>query len=134
MKKISQILAAVLAVFSFASCGNKITVDGEWSIKTVGEETVQATEQAPYLVFNEAESTVHGFLGVNLLNGNYTLKGDKLSFQHLGTTMMSGLPQDMDLEAKLQNAINAAAVAKMQADELVIYDVEGNKLLTLARN
>lgn len=134
MKTFSSVIATILAVFSLSSCASKISVDGEWAIKSVEGETVQTTEQAPYLVFNEDEGTVHGFLGVNLLNGNYTLKGSKLSFQHLGTTMMSGLPQDMDMEAKIQNAINAAAVAKMEAEKLLIYDAEGKELLTLARN
>lgn len=134
MKTFSSVIATILAVFSLSSCASKISVDGEWAIKSVEGETVQTTEQAPYLVFNEDEGTVHGFLGVNLLNGNYTLKGSKLSFQHLGTTMMSGLPQDMDVEAKIQNAINAAAVAKMEAEKLLIYDAEGKELLTLARN
>ena len=99
MKTFSSVIATILAVFSLSSCASKISVDGEWAIKSVEGETVQTTEQAPYLVFNEDEGTVHGFLGVNLLNGNYTLKGSKLSFQHLGTTMMSGLPQDMDIVA-----------------------------------
>lgn len=134
MKKLSQVFISLCAMLAAVSCGNKLQLDGQWTIKTVEGEAIETTEQAPNLVFNEAEGTVHGFLGVNLLNGNYTLKGDKLSFEYLGSTMMSGLPQDMDVEAKLLNAINAAAVAGMQADELVIYDAEGKELLTLVRN
>lgn len=134
MKKLTKIVAAALALVSLASCCNKISLDGQWDVKTVGGETVEASEEAPYIVFNEAEGTVHGFLGVNLINGNYTLKGEDLAFEHLGTTMMSGLPQDMDLEAKLLDAINAAAVAEVQAEKLVISDSEGKELLTLVRN
>ena len=134
MNKLSKILAALAAVLSLASCGNKLSLDGNWVVNTVGGEAVEGFEEAPYIVFDESEGTVHGFLGVNLINGNYTLKGNKLSFLHLGTTMMSGLPQEMDFEAKLQNAINAAAAAGMQADMLVIYDAEGKELLTLVRN
>lgn len=134
MKTLSSIIATILAVFSLSSCGSKIALDGQWTIKSVEGQAVEASEQAPYLQFNEAESTVHGFLGVNIINGSYALEGSNLSFEHLGTTMMSGLPQDMDLETKLLNAINAAAVAKVEADQLLIYDNEGKELLTLARN
>ena len=134
MNKFTRILAIVMAVFSLASCGAKLSIDGEWSVVSVEGQTVEASEKAPYLVFNESEGTVHGFLGVNLLNGTYSLKGDKLSLEHLGTTMMSGLPQDMDVEAKLLNAINSAAVARMEEGKLLIYDAEGKELLTLARS
>lgn len=134
MKTFTSIIATILAVFSLSSCGSKIALDGQWTIKSVEGQTVEASEETPYLQFNEAEGTVHGFLGVNIINGSYALKGDKLSFEHLGTTMMSGLPQDMDLEIKLLSAINAAAVAKVEAETLLIYDNEGKELLTLARN
>ena len=134
MKKLFTIFAGLIAVLSLNSCADKTSIDGQWNIRSLGGEVVESTEEAPYLSFNEAEGTVNGFLGVNNISGNYSLQGNKLSFQYLGTSMMSGLPQDMDLEARLLDAINAAAVAEVQADVLVICDEEGKELLTLARN
>lgn len=64
--------------------------------------------------------SVHGSAGVNRYMGGYTIKDNKISFTQMGTTMMMGLPEDMD---------NETAYLKFLQDNLSIaYD---NSTLTI---
>lgn len=64
--------------------------------------------------------SVFGSAGVNRYMGGYTIKDNKISFTQMGTTMMMGLPEDMD---------NETAYLKFLQDNLSIsYD---NSTLTI---
>lgn len=42
--------------------------------------------------------SVYGSAGVNRYMGSYTIQDGKITFTQMGTTMMMGLPEDMDNE------------------------------------
>ena len=100
---------------------------------TVNGEKVVTSEKTPFIEFNEAEGRVHGCLGVNIVNGGYTLDGNNLTFSQLASTMMAGLPADMEVESKLGAALGTVASVEVKGDVMSLKDAEGNVVLTLVR-
>lgn len=125
-----MMLASLLAF----SCKEKLSVAGDWKIDTVGGEKVTTLEKEAFLSFDENENRVHGCLGVNTVNGAYTVDGNKISIGELAMTMMAGLPQDMDTENKLRNAlISVTSVKAKGAGKLILMDDSGAAVMTLVR-
>lgn len=133
MKKKLNYIALAVAGLALMSCGKNISLGGEWLIDTVGQEKVVTSEKTPFLEFDESSSEVHGCLGVNIVNGRYALDGSGLSFDGLGMTMMAGLPQDMEVEYRIQQAIESVASVKASGNTLVLLDGNGSELLTLVK-
>ena len=95
--KIKAIMAMAAACCMAFSCSSPVELGGaEWVFDTVNGEKVVTSEKTPFIEFNEAEGRVHGCLGVNIVNGGYTLDGNNLTFSQLASTMMAGLPADME--------------------------------------
>lgn len=129
MKKCIIMMAA--AAMAAAACSQAVKSPlGQWRIVEADGEKVQTVEKTPYIVFGE-DGRVHSCLGVNIANGDYKFDGDKLKIGEMGMTMMAGLPQDMAVENKVREAINAVERISYSADTLKLSDSEGKVRLAM---
>lgn len=137
MKK--TLLTAFAVCTVFVSCStdkttsSDVTIDlqGQWTIvKACGIATDKA-EQTPFISFTDS-GTVNGYASVNNFFGNYTAKGDSLSFDKMGMTMMAG--PDMDIEAAIVQALNDSKTMAVQGDTLLVKNAEGKTVMALLRD
>lgn len=120
--------------FSTVSCGKRPELNGEWKITSVDSETVTLSEASPSLTFNSETGRIHGYTGVNIVNGEYVQEGRRLSLQGLGVTMMAGPEEDMDLESKILDAFENIHSAKLSdKDSLEFYNKDGEIIMTLSK-
>lgn len=134
MKRIITATLISLMTMTCISCASKVELNGEWAITSVGADEITASESVPTLTFNSETGRIHGYTGINIVNGNYSHEGRKLSLSGLGVTMMAGPADEMALERKILDAFNATRSAKMPDEgELLLIDADGNELMTLTR-
>ena len=135
MKRIITAILISLMTMTCISCASKVELNGEWAITSVGTDEITASESVPTLSFNSETGRIHGYTGINIVNGNYSHEGRKLSLSGLGVTMMAGPADEMALERKILDAFNATRSVKMSDEgELLLMDGDGNEIMTLARN
>ena len=116
------------------SCAKKVDLNGEWAITSVGSDEKTVSESVPTLNFNSETGRIHGYTGINIVNGNYSHEGRRLSLSGLGVTMMAGPEDEMALERKILDAFNATRTVKMSDEgELLLIDGDGNEIMTLVR-
>lgn len=131
-KTLIALFMALSMVFMSSCCNNNVAVDGKWNIVSINGEAVTALENTPFIEFDTENGKVHGHTSCNIMNGTFTIKGDKLTFGDMATTMMAG--PDMPVETAVLDAVKATASVKKSADEkLQILDKDGNVLMTLAK-
>lgn len=123
-----------MMVISAASCSNKVQLEGEWKITSAGDEEIVDAEASPSITFNAETGRIHGYTGVNIVNGEYSLDGRKLTLRGLGVTMMAGPEEDMNLERKILDSFNEVQSVKT-ADEnkLHFLNSNGEVIMTLAK-
>ena len=133
MKTFNRLLIIASMIILASSCG-RVDLAGEWKIVSVGSEQIQDSKAVPTLSFNEETGQIHGYTGVNIVNGEYVQEGRKLSLKGLGMTMMAGPAEDMALERKIVSAFENIHSTKLnENDELLILDQQGDTLMVLAR-
>ena len=134
MKRIITAILISLMTITCISCASKVELNGEWAITSVGTDEISVSESVPTLTFNSETGRIHGYTGINIVNGNYSHEGRKLSLSGLGVTMMAGPADEMALERKILDAFNATRTVKMSGEgKLLLMDGEGNEIMTLAR-
>lgn len=134
MKRIITAILISLMTMTCISCASKVELNGEWAITSVGTDEISVSESVPTLTFNSETGRIHGYTGINIVNGNYSHEGRKLSLSGLGVTMMAGPADEMALERKILDAFNATRSVKMSDEgKLLLMDGEGNEIMTLAR-
>ena len=134
MKRIITAILISLMTMTCISCASKVELNGEWAITSVGTDEITASESVPTLSFNSETGRIHGYTGINIVNGNYSHEVRKLSLSGLGVTMMAGPADEMALERKILDAFNATRSVKMSDEgELLLMDGDGNEIMTLAR-
>lgn len=67
-------------------------------------------------------SSVYGSAGVNRYMGSYTIKDNKITFGQMGTTMMMGLPEDMDNETAYLKSLSDNVSISYENNVLTIGD------------
>lgn len=133
--KFKAIIAMAAACCMAFSCSSPVVLGGsDWVFDTACGEKVVTSEKTPFIRFDEAEGRVHGCLGVNIVNGSYTLDGKNLTFSQMASTMMAGLPSDMDVESKLGAALGTVASVEVKGETMSLKDAEGNVVLTLVKS
>lgn len=136
MKKTLFTVIAICA--AMAGCGtdpntaSDSTQDliGKWTIVKAGDMTTDKVEQKPFINFTDS-GMVNGFAAVNNFFGNYTVKEDSISFDHMGMTMMAG--PDMDIETAIIKAFNDGKTVNLKGNTLQIMDASGKTLMTMER-
>lgn len=123
-------LTAIITV----SCSNNVDLNGDWKITSVGSEILESSEAQPTLSFNSETGRIHGYTGVNIVNGNYSLEGRKLSINGIGATMMAGPDKEMELERNILTTIEQATKTQMtESGELQLLDSDDQIIMTLER-
>lgn len=116
------------------SCSSKVDLNGDWKITSVGNEIVEPSEAPPTLSFNSETGRVHGYTGVNIVNGNYAHEGRKLELSGLGATMMAGPEEDMALERKILDAFEKVRRTRLSEEGyLEFLNSEDEVIMTLDR-
>ena len=132
-KIITAILITAMALAS-ASCSKRFDLDGNWKITSVGDETVAPSEAPPTLSFNSETGRVHGYTGVNIVNGDYSHEGRRLTIGALGATMMAGPEEDMALERKILEAFENTVKARLSEEGVLEFlNSEDEVIMTLER-
>ena len=132
-KIVTAILITAMALAS-ASCSKRFDLNGNWKITSVGDETVAPSEAPPTLSFNSETGRVHGYTGVNIVNGDYSHEGRRLTIGALGATMMAGPEEDMVLERKILEAFENTVKARLSEEGVLEFlNSEDEVIMTLER-
>lgn len=133
MKKLMKLVGIALVSLAVASCNTSVDLSGKWEIAEVNGQTIEASEHTPFMEFDVDNSRVHGHTGVNIMNGSYTLDGNKLSLGKMATTMMAGPMEDMELERTILDTIEKSAKVKAADNTLQILDADGKVIMVLKK-
>ena len=135
MKKVMNLLAAVMAVVAMASCAEKKSLEvlgGEWNVVSVGELVVPDSVGA-FIGFDLAEQIVYGCTGCNQLTGALPaeVNPEVPMFAAMGSTNM--LCHDMAIESVILPALGQVVDFKVEGDNLYLLGADGATLLSLQR-
>jgi len=102
-----------------------------WKLVSLGDEKVVAREgvREAHFVMQSEGLRVHGFAGCNGMIGSYTLKGTRLTFSHMGGTLMA-CSEGMELEQKFHLMFPRVATWKLEGELLELLDGAGTVLAT----
>lgn len=139
MKK--TLFSALVACMAFSNCANVKTnkfstqpdILGQWTIVEANGMSTDSAETTPFILFGDS-GRVNGNASVNTFFGQYTLKGDSISFDQLGATMMMGREKDMEVEMAVMAALAQCVTLEVQDSVLNAKDHDGNVVMSLTRN
>ena len=139
MKK--TLFSALVACMAFCNCANVKTnkfstqpdILGQWTIVEANGMSTDSAETTPFILFGDS-GRVNGNVSVNTFFGQYTLKGDSISFDQLGATMMMGREKDMEVEMAVMAALAQCVTLEVQDSVLNAKDHDGNVVMSLTRN
>lgn len=113
-------------------------LSGEWIIVGAGSTVISRDENMPYMNFVPSEHRFYGSNGCNVLNGIYSVNGDKITFSNVLTTMRYCADTDFDglINAVVHDGVTVGAYIKKIGNENYLYlnDSNGKALLTLCRH
>jgi heat shock protein HslJ len=135
MKKVANLLVAVMAVFVMVSCNEKKGFDalnGEWNVVAVGEMAIPDSADA-FIGFNVAEQLIYGNAGCNQLTGAMPaeINPEVSMFGAMGSTRR--MCADMTVEDALLPALGQAVDFKVDGDALYLLDASGNTVVSLQK-
>jgi len=136
-------LTFLLSAALFTSCGSLAgagapnaagalgELPGDWRVTEIGGKgLVDGVELS--LAFGQ-DGAFTGESGVNRLRATYTAQGEGLSFAPVMATRMAGLPELMEQEQRLLNALEETRSFTLQGGQLGLVDGAGVTLLLARR-
>lgn len=137
MKKTISILSAIALSVSmlFTSCGssNKTTdINGKWDVVTLDGTEVVAEIAQPSFEFTDGK-TYHVETGINIINGDFNVKGDVLTLGEGMMTRMAGSPEAMAIEDQIVAIIANPLKVSVDGDVLTLTGENGSTM-TLKKN
>jgi len=100
----------------------------EWKLVRLGDAVVKGDDlHQPHIAFDAATKRVSGSGGCNRISGGYTLKGQKLTFGHVMSTMMA-CAGVMDTERNFLQALGEVKRWKIAGRQLELMDESGKVL------
>lgn len=134
MKRIINLILISAMTVIAVSCGGKIDLNGEWKITSVGSDAIEESEAVPTLSFNTSTGRIHCYTGVNIVNGDFTQEGRRLTLSCLGATRMAGPAEDMQIERNILDGFEKVYSSKMSDDgTLHLLDKEGETVMILQK-
>lgn len=135
MKKVTNLLVAVMAVFVITSCAEKKSLEslnGEWNVVTIGEMAVPDSVDA-FVGFNLAELLIYGSTGCNQLTGAMPVEvnPETLMFGAMGSTRM--MCADMTIEDAMLPAMGQVVDFKVDGNNLYLLDTAGSTVISLEK-
>lgn len=110
----------------------------EWTIVKVGDKKISRDEDMPYLYLDTADGKLYGSNGCNVINGNFSVSGRKITFSNVLTTMRycPDCDFDTDINAVIADGrtVNALLVNAGKETFLYFNASDGKSLLTLVRH
>lgn len=110
-------------------------IEGEWTVSTVNGEKVTGDER-PFIYFETAQSRFYGNGGCNVINGNFSLDGNKLVFTDMLSSMRmcENAPYEYQINYALSQAATCKIVQKGNETYLSIYDKAKTKIMELRKH
>jgi heat shock protein HslJ len=98
----------------------------EWRLIRLGRAAVKGDDlhRQPQLVLDPVSHRASGSGGCNRIMGGYELKGDKLTFARMASTMMA-CPGGMETEQKFLKALGKVKRWKIAKEQLELMDGSG---------
>lgn len=123
MKKILGLLFTFLVLFT--GCSNL----KQKPISLTGKEYILTqSKKNPNILIGFDEFNFYGFSGVNNYFGRYTLKKNSLKLEVLGTTLMAGPSENLQLEKTYLNKLDNVKKFKLINDDLILILKDGSEL------
>ncbi len=119
---------------ALVACSEQVAVDGRWTVKSLDGKAVSASEKELFLAFDPQEGRVSACLGINNMMGRYTQDGNKLHISQLASTMMAGLPEDMELESELSAALGKVSRVQISGETMTLSSEDGLVEFVLERS
>lgn len=131
MTKLIFALALAAVVMPLTACAPQADLNGtSWNLASLNGGPVQDGTQ-PTLAF--ADGQVSGNASCNGFGGEYTQRGDKLTFGALMSTLMACFPEEiMQQEQAYFSALTATASFRVDDGILSLFDADGNVLAEFA--
>lgn len=100
-----------------------------WRLTSVGNTTVAATsrQREPHLILRSRDRAVSGNGGCNSMGGTYELRGDRITFSRVSSTMMA-CAGGMNTEQAFFAALGRTNRWRVSGDMLELLDSAGNVL------
>ena len=98
----------------------------EWKLIRLGHAAVKGDDlrRPPQIVLDPVSRRASGSGGCNRIMGGYELKGDKLTFARMASTMMA-CPDGMETEQKFLKALGQVTRWKIAGRQLELMDGSG---------
>ncbi len=114
---------------------NDQILNGEWTINQVNGEKVTGDER-PYVYFETSQSRFYGSGGCNLINGDYIIDGNKITFDNVLSTqrMCDNAPYEYHINYGLTQSVSYEFSHKGNEYYLSLYDKYNVKILELHKH
>jgi heat shock protein HslJ len=107
-------------------------VTGVWVIEQARTEPILDKRRARLVLGTDGR--LSGHTSCNVMNGPYTLSGDKIKIGAIATTRMACGPQLLEQEDRILTALELAATARVRPDGLLeLRDADGRGVLRATR-
>lgn len=134
MKRILTAILITAMTLLTASCTSKVDLNGDWKITSVGTQEIESSEAPPTISFDSETGRIHGYTGVNIVNGSYNHDGRKLSINGLGATMMAGPQEEMIIERNILDAFENTVRTRLTEDSILEFlNANDEVVMTLER-
>jgi heat shock protein HslJ len=129
---------ALIAAFVLAACAPIESTEAapslagtNWTLAAMPDWTPGDSKRAPTLNF--AESRVSGHSGCNSFSGAYELKGAKLTFSNMATTLMA-CDVGMNVERLFHQMLGKVRTASVTPDTLILMGEGGAEVARFTRS
>ncbi|MBO4806731.1 MAG: META domain-containing protein [Paludibacteraceae bacterium] len=112
------------------SCSPSISIKGDWKVVSAYEVKMEGQLMQPYISFQDS-GRVAGSTGVNFFSGEYSSKGEVLSFGDMDMTRRASA--DMEAESAIVKALHSATSFRSKDGDLIIRDAEGKDVMVLRK-
>ena len=134
MKKILLIAIAVLILAACSSASPAVT--GEWKLVSYGDASnpTPAVPDVDASIKFDSNGQLSGNVGCNGFGGTYEMKGDKITFSGIISTMMfceATSPQEQGVLGVFSDKVELKI--QMTGDSLTITSADGASVVNLAR-
>ena len=132
-----KLIIMLMGAAMLMGCGTGKKVDaskailGDWEIVDAGGKAVAPGFDKATISFDE-KGGVHGNTSINYFFGEYSVKGDGISFGNVGLTKMMG--PTPDVERAVVDGLNTGVKLKFEDnDNAVVLSKDGTEVLKLKR-
>jgi heat shock protein HslJ len=129
-----SLLAFTLAACSPQPIANDLT-GTSWHLVSYGQANQQtpAADGVTTLVQFTLDGQVSGSLGCNQFSGKYSVKGDKITFDQLISTLMACPEPQMSQETAAFQVLSGTVRFELTDNSLVIFDESGQNAIHLTK-